>query len=104
MKTYAKTSLSSPIVYSFLIILFILFTLLNGFFVFYYKNKFPNIEFYTDYFIYKKEKICYENLEYFFFFDVRGHEEDENIRQALTALRKEAELVRVLGSYPIAIM
>ena len=44
------------------------------------------------------------NWEYFFFFDVRGHEEDENIRQALSALRKEAELVRVLGSYPIAIM
>ncbi len=53
------------------IILFILFALLNGFFVFYYKNKFPNIEFYTDYFIYRKDKICYENLEYFFFKDNR---------------------------------
>ena len=32
------------------IVLFILFILLNGLFIFYYKNKFPNIEFYDDYF------------------------------------------------------
>ena len=40
-------------------------------FVFYYKNKFPNIEFYDDYFVFKKEKVYYENLKYFFFKDNR---------------------------------
>ena len=53
------------------IVLFILFVLLNGLFIFYYKSKFPNIEFYDDYFIFKKEKVYYENLEYFFFKDNR---------------------------------
>ena len=53
------------------IVLFILFILLNGLFIFYYKNKFPNIEFYDDYFIFKKEKVYYENLKYFFFKDNR---------------------------------
>ena len=48
------------------IVLFILFVLLNGLFIFYYKNKFPNIEFYDNYFIFKKEKVYYENLKYFF--------------------------------------
>ena len=51
------------------IVLFILFILLNGLFIFYYKNKFPNIEFYDDYFIFKKDKVYYENLKYFFFKD-----------------------------------
>lgn len=53
------------------IVLFILFILLNGLFIFYYKNKFPNIEFYDDYFVFKKEKVYYENLKYFFFKDNR---------------------------------
>jgi chorismate mutase/prephenate dehydratase len=44
------------------------------------------------------------NWEYFFFLDVRGHEQDEAISGALEALRNEVEVVRVLGSYPVAIM
>lgn len=44
------------------------------------------------------------NWEYLFFLDVRGHEADNGIHQALQALRNEAEVVRVLGSYPVAIM
>lgn len=44
------------------------------------------------------------NWEYFFFLDVRGHEQDNAIRNALDALRNEAEVVRVLGAYPVAIM
>lgn len=44
------------------------------------------------------------NWEYFFFLDVRGHEQDADISGALAALRDEAEVVRVLGSYPVAIM
>jgi chorismate mutase/prephenate dehydratase len=44
------------------------------------------------------------NWEYFFFLDVRGHEQDADISGALAALRDEAEVVRVLGSYPVAIV
>lgn len=44
------------------------------------------------------------NWEYVFFLDIRGHEEDPAIAQALAALQQEAEMVRVLGSYPAAIM
>lgn len=44
------------------------------------------------------------NWEYLFFLDVRGHEQDEAISKALAALCNEAEVVRVLGSYPVAIM
>lgn len=44
------------------------------------------------------------NWEYFFFLDVRGHEQEEAISKALAALRQEAEVVRVLGAYPVAIM
>ncbi|MBO0614925.1 prephenate dehydratase [Thiothrix fructosivorans] len=44
------------------------------------------------------------NWEYFFFLDVRGHEQDADISGALAALRDEAEVVRVLGSYPVAII
>ena len=64
-KGFSVSSVSTSIV------LFILFILLNGLFIFYYKNKFPNIEFYDDYFVFKKEKVYYENLKYFFFKDNR---------------------------------
>ena len=64
-KGFSVSSVSTSIV------LFVLFVLLNGLFIFYYKNKFPNIEFYDDYFVFKKEKVYYENLKYFFFKDNR---------------------------------
>ena len=44
------------------------------------------------------------NWEYYFFMDVNGHQEDENLAKALKQLEKEAELVRVLGSYPKAVI
>ncbi|MDD5393869.1 MAG: prephenate dehydratase [Thiothrix sp.] len=44
------------------------------------------------------------NWEYLFFLDVSGHVQEPSISQALEALRNEAEVVRVLGSYPVAIM
>jgi len=44
------------------------------------------------------------NWEYFFFMDVNGHQEDESLAKALKSLNQEAELVRVLGSYPKAIL
>jgi chorismate mutase / prephenate dehydratase len=44
------------------------------------------------------------NWDYVFFIDVEGHEEDANVRQAIEAVRKEADLVKVLGSYPRAVL
>ncbi len=46
----------------------------------------------------------YANWEYVFFLDVIGHEEDKSLRTALAALAEEAEQVRVLGSYPEAVL
>ncbi|PIE00493.1 MAG: prephenate dehydratase [Thiothrix nivea] len=43
------------------------------------------------------------NWEYMFFLDVLGHEQDASVQQALKRLREEVDLVRVLGSYPLAI-
>ncbi len=44
------------------------------------------------------------NWEYVFFLDVEGHQEDPEVRAALQALREEAQLVKVLGSYPKAVL
>lgn len=44
------------------------------------------------------------NWEYVFFLDVIGHEDDEKLQAALLALENEAEHVRVLGSYPEAVL
>ena len=43
------------------------------------------------------------NWDYVFFLDVIGHEDDENLKQALKELQQKAEKLRVLGSYPKAI-
>ena len=40
------------------------------------------------------------NWEYYFFMDIDGHVQEENVARALDELAKEAELLRVLGSYP----
>jgi len=39
-----------------------------------------------------------------FFIDVEGHVEDPNVAAALKELEKNAQLFRVLGSYPKAIL
>lgn len=44
------------------------------------------------------------NWEYYFFLDVNGHADDDNVARALAELGSEAELMRVLGSYPKAIL
>ncbi len=41
---------------------------------------------------------------YVFFIDLDGHAEDESVAQALAELKKQAELFRLLGSYPKAIL
>lgn len=44
------------------------------------------------------------NWEYYFFMDINGHVQDEKVAKALADLEKEADLLRVLGSYPKAIL
>lgn len=44
------------------------------------------------------------NWEYIFFLDLSGHCTDENIAKALEALKTSAKHVRVLGSYPRAVL
>jgi chorismate mutase/prephenate dehydratase len=43
------------------------------------------------------------NWSYVFFMDIEGHQEDENVQQALKELEKNAVMVHVLGSYPVAV-
>ena len=44
------------------------------------------------------------NWEYVFFIDIEGHAKDAHVAAALAALGDEAELVKVLGSYPRAVL
>ncbi len=44
------------------------------------------------------------NWDYVFFVDVQGHETDAGLQKALQVLRDEVDLLKVLGSYPVAIM
>jgi chorismate mutase/prephenate dehydratase len=44
------------------------------------------------------------NWEYYFFMDIDGHIQEDNVAKALKELEKEAELLRVLGSYPKSIV
>jgi chorismate mutase/prephenate dehydratase len=44
------------------------------------------------------------NWEYLFFMDIDGHAESKEVRAAFSELKQEAELLRVLGSYPKAIL
>jgi chorismate mutase/prephenate dehydratase len=42
--------------------------------------------------------------EYVFFVDIEGHREDEKIAKALAELEARAAFVKILGSYPIAVV
>jgi chorismate mutase/prephenate dehydratase len=41
--------------------------------------------------------------EYFFFIDVEGHQADAALAKAIAALREKAPLLKILGSYPVAV-
>ncbi|NLP32953.1 MAG: ACT domain-containing protein, partial [Oligella ureolytica] len=38
--------------------------------------------------------------EYYFYIDILGHQDDENVRQALTELEARSSFLKILGSYP----
>jgi len=42
--------------------------------------------------------------EYAFFIDLAGHVDDESMKKALAELRPKAAQIRVLGSYPVAVL
>jgi chorismate mutase/prephenate dehydratase len=42
--------------------------------------------------------------DYVFFIDIAGHVDDENVRAALAEIEQHANLMRVLGSYPKAVV
>jgi chorismate mutase/prephenate dehydratase len=42
--------------------------------------------------------------EYLFFVDIEGHADDANVAAALVEVRKIAGYVKVLGSYPTAVI
>ncbi|OQX48170.1 MAG: prephenate dehydratase, partial [Candidatus Sedimenticola endophacoides] len=44
------------------------------------------------------------NWDYVFFIDIDGHRDDENIAAALKDLEREARMLKVLGSYPTAVL
>jgi chorismate mutase/prephenate dehydratase len=41
---------------------------------------------------------------YVFFIDIEGHMDDENVANALEELEQAASMVKVLGSYPRAVL
>ncbi len=42
--------------------------------------------------------------EYVFFIDIHGHKDDENVSKALDALKKNVNVLNILGSYPKAVI
>ena len=42
--------------------------------------------------------------EYVFFIDIEGHKDDENVSAALKVLGDTASILKVLGSYPVAVL
>ncbi|OSI10587.1 prephenate dehydratase [Neisseria zoodegmatis] len=42
--------------------------------------------------------------DYLFFIDIEGHKDDPNVQTALTQLAERASFVKVIGSYPLAVM
>lgn len=42
--------------------------------------------------------------EYVFFIDIEGHASDERVKNALNQLRERAAFVKIIGSYPVAVL
>jgi chorismate mutase/prephenate dehydratase len=42
--------------------------------------------------------------EYAFFIDLSGHVDDEPMKKALAELKKHAAQIKILGSYPVAVL
>ena len=42
--------------------------------------------------------------EYVFFIDIEGHTDNDSVRDALNEIEHESAMVRILGSYPKAVL
>ena len=42
--------------------------------------------------------------EYVFFIDIEGHKDDALVAEALQEIEHETAMVRILGSYPMAVL
>ena len=42
--------------------------------------------------------------EYVFFVDIEGHHDDANVKSALAVIEQRASLLKILGSYPVAVI
>ena len=42
--------------------------------------------------------------EYVFFIDIEGHKDEQNVADALTEIEHDSAMVRILGSYPRAVL
>ena len=42
--------------------------------------------------------------DYLFFIDIEGHQTDATVKAALEDLEKRASFVKVIGSYPLAVL
>lgn len=44
-----------------------------------------------------------KSWEYYFFVDMTGHSENQNVKEALSELEKHCSFLKILGSYPVGI-
>ncbi len=44
------------------------------------------------------------NWDYLFFIDINGHRDNPTVQKAIVALENESRLLKVLGSYPNAVL
>ena len=44
------------------------------------------------------------NWDYVFFIDIEGHQDDQQVADALESLQQEARMLKILGSYPNAVL
>ena len=56
------------------------------------------------YIIYCYIKAIFLTLFYVLFVDIEGHAEDDSVKKALSELEEHAAMVRLLGSYPRAVL
>jgi len=42
--------------------------------------------------------------EYLFFIDIEGHQDNENVKNAISKIKSKVSKLEILGSYPIAVL
>jgi len=42
--------------------------------------------------------------EYLFFIDIEGHQEEDNVKGAISKIKSKVSKLEILGSYPVAVL